>query len=45
VTDRIRVRLPQAHADLLVHADWIKAEVLAVELALDGDEPPAIEKA
>jgi isoleucyl-tRNA synthetase len=45
VTDRIRVRLPRSHEDLLAHADWIKGEVLAVELALDGDEPAAIEKA
>jgi isoleucyl-tRNA synthetase len=44
VTDRIRVRLPRSHEDLLAHADWIKGEVLAVELALDGDEPAAIEK-
>jgi isoleucyl-tRNA synthetase len=45
VVDRIRVQLPRAQADLLVHEDWIKNEVLAVEIALDGDEPPAIEKA
>jgi isoleucyl-tRNA synthetase len=44
VTDRIRVRLPQSERDLLVHEEWIKAEVLAVEVALDGDEPAAIEK-
>jgi isoleucyl-tRNA synthetase len=45
VTDRIRVRLPQAQADLLAHEDWIKGEVLAVELTVDGDETPAIEQA
>jgi isoleucyl-tRNA synthetase len=44
VTDRIRVRLPRSQSDLLAHEDWIKGEVLAVELALDGDEPVAIEK-
>jgi isoleucyl-tRNA synthetase len=36
LTDRIVVRLPQGEADLLAHADWIKNEVLAVELELDG---------
>jgi isoleucyl-tRNA synthetase len=36
LTDRIVVRLPQTDADLLAHADWIKDEVLAVELELDG---------
>ena len=36
LTDRIVVRLPQSEADLLGHADWIKSEVLAVELELDG---------
>ena len=36
LTDRIVVRLPQSDADLLAHADWIKNEVLAVELELDG---------
>ena len=33
VTDRIRVRLPRAKAELCAHGDWIKAEVLAVEIA------------
>jgi isoleucyl-tRNA synthetase len=32
LTDRIRVTLPQADADLLQHEDWIKEEVLATEL-------------
>jgi isoleucyl-tRNA synthetase len=36
LTDRIVVRLPQSDADVLAHADWIKGEVLAVELELDG---------
>ena len=29
LTDRIEVTLPAEHADLLAHADWIKAEALA----------------
>jgi isoleucyl-tRNA synthetase len=46
LTDRIRVTLPRAHAELLEHADWIKREVLAVELEADGAaEEPRIEKA
>ena len=36
LTDRIVVRLPRSEADLLRHADWIKSEVLAVELELNG---------
>jgi len=45
VTDRIRVTLPESLADVLPHAEWIKAEVLAVELAVDGaGEAPQIEK-
>ena len=46
LTDRISVRLPQADADLVErHADWIKAEVLAVSLETDGVEVPQIAKA
>ncbi len=46
LTDRISVRLPQADADLVErHADWIKAEVLAVSLETDGVEAPQIAKA
>jgi isoleucyl-tRNA synthetase len=46
LTDRIVVRLPQSDADLLAHADWIKGEVLAVELELDGGAAePEIAKA
>jgi isoleucyl-tRNA synthetase len=46
LTDRIVVRLPQSEADLLVHAEWIKGEVLAVELELDGGaSEPRIAKA
>jgi isoleucyl-tRNA synthetase len=36
LTDRIVVRLPRSDADLLAHADWIKNEVLALALELDG---------
>ncbi|HEY6032330.1 MAG TPA: class I tRNA ligase family protein, partial [Gaiellaceae bacterium] len=45
LTDRIRVFLPESDADLLEHADWIKDEVLAVEIQLDGaGGVPRIEK-
>jgi isoleucyl-tRNA synthetase len=37
LTDRIVVTLPAVDGDLLEHADRIKAEVLAVELRLDGE--------
>ena len=30
LTDRIALTIPSADADLLAHADWIKAETLAV---------------
>ncbi|HEY6055049.1 MAG TPA: class I tRNA ligase family protein, partial [Gaiellaceae bacterium] len=47
LTDRIRVFLPDSDADLLEHADWIKDEVLAVEIQTNGaaDATPRIEKA
>jgi isoleucyl-tRNA synthetase len=36
LTDRIHLRLPVEHADLLaVHGDWIASEVLAVSLVVD----------
>jgi hypothetical protein len=45
LTDRIAVTLPTADADLVErHADWIKAEVLAVSLDADGVEAPQIAK-
>ena len=44
LTDRIRVTLPASHADLLQHADWIKEEVLATELATDSVSEPQITK-
>jgi isoleucyl-tRNA synthetase len=45
LTDWIEVTLPAADADLVErHADWIKAEVLAVSLEADGVESPRIAK-
>ncbi len=43
LTDRIRVTLPASLADLLEHADWIKEEVLATEIATDSVSEPEIE--
>jgi isoleucyl-tRNA synthetase len=46
LTDRIVVTLPQDASDLLEHADWIKDEVLAVEIRADGGSgEPEIAKA
>jgi isoleucyl-tRNA synthetase len=46
LTDRITVTLPEADADLVAqHAEWIKAEVLAVSLETDGVAAPQIAKA
>jgi len=46
LTDRIVVTLPQAASDLLEHEDWIKEEVLAVEIRTDGESGrPEIAKA
>jgi isoleucyl-tRNA synthetase len=43
LTDRIAVTLPQSEADLVErHAEWIKAEVLAVSLETDGVAEPHI---
>jgi isoleucyl-tRNA synthetase len=36
LTDRIAVTLPAADEELLRHADWIMAEVLAVSIETDG---------
>jgi isoleucyl-tRNA synthetase len=44
LTDRIRLTLPEADADLLEHAEWIKDEVLAVELAVGDVAEPEITK-
>jgi isoleucyl-tRNA synthetase len=46
LTDRIVVTLPEAASDLLAHEDWIKDEVLAVEIRADGSSAePEIAKA
>jgi hypothetical protein len=38
LTDRIVLTLPEAQAELLSrHGDWIRDEVLATEIRLDGD--------
>jgi isoleucyl-tRNA synthetase len=44
LTDRIRLTLPAADADLLEHTDWIKDEVLATEVATDSVSEPKIWK-
>jgi hypothetical protein len=45
LTDRVRVVLPPAFADLLDHAPRIKEEVLAVSVDVhDAVAAPAIEK-
>jgi isoleucyl-tRNA synthetase len=45
LTDRIQVTLPASESDLVArHAEWIKAEVLAVSLDTDGGEAPQIAK-
>ena len=44
LTDRIELTVPEADADLLQHADWIKEEVLATEVAADSVGEPQIEK-
>ncbi|HKF14910.1 MAG TPA: isoleucine--tRNA ligase [Gaiellaceae bacterium] len=36
LTDRIVVTLPAADSDLLAHEEWIKREVLATEIRVDG---------
>ena len=37
LTDRILLTLPKAESELVArHGDWIKDEVLAVEIRLDG---------
>jgi isoleucyl-tRNA synthetase len=44
LTDRIRLTLPAAEADLLEYADWIRDEVLATEVVTDTVGEPEIEK-
>nr|MBA2295130.1 class I tRNA ligase family protein [Actinomycetota bacterium] len=45
LTDRIRLSIPAGDADLLEHADWIKAETLAETLAAEGGDAPTLMKA
>jgi isoleucyl-tRNA synthetase len=46
LTDRIVVTLPERDAELLAHEEWIKNEVLATEIRLDGGSAePQIAKA
>ena len=45
LTDRIRLAIPADDADLLEHADWIKAETLAESLDASGGGSVGIEKA
>jgi hypothetical protein len=45
LTDRIVLTLPQSHADVLEHEDWIKRETLAVRVETDSVESPQIAKA
>jgi len=44
LTDRIAVTLPDGHADLLTHKDWIKDEVLAVSVEAGPAAEPQIAK-
>ncbi|HEV3478642.1 MAG TPA: isoleucine--tRNA ligase [Gaiellaceae bacterium] len=46
LTDRIVVTLPPSESELLAHAEWIKGEVLAIDIRLDGGSgEPQIAKA
>ena len=38
LTDRIRLTIPEADADLLEHREWIARETLAVSVEADGSE-------
>jgi hypothetical protein len=42
LTERIALPIPARDTDLLEHADWIKAETLAVSLDADGDDAPEL---
>jgi hypothetical protein len=46
LTDRVVLRLPEEHADLVeAFSDWISAEVLATSIVVVGDlETPQLEK-
>ena len=45
LTDRITLTLPKSEADLLQHEQWIKDEVLAVEIRNESVTGPEIAKA
>ncbi|HEU4970679.1 MAG TPA: class I tRNA ligase family protein, partial [Gaiellaceae bacterium] len=45
LTDRIALTIPRADADLLAHAEWIKAETLATTLDANGGDAPTIVRA
>ena len=45
LVDRIHLHLPASDADLLDHADWIAAEVLAVSVDLSTDDEIRLERA
>jgi isoleucyl-tRNA synthetase len=45
LSDRITLTIPEGDADLLEHADWIKAETLAVSLEAGSGTAPQIVKA
>jgi isoleucyl-tRNA synthetase len=44
LADRITLTLPQSERDLLAHEEWIKDEVLAVEIRTDSVAGPQIAK-
>ena len=45
LTDRIKLTLPAADADLLDHADWLATETLAVSVELSADDGIRLERA
>ena len=45
LTDRIALTIPARDADLLEHADWIKAETLAVTVEANGGDAPVFARA
>jgi isoleucyl-tRNA synthetase len=45
LTDRIALSIPARDADLLEHADWIKAETLAVSVDANRGDAPVIARA
>ena len=45
LTDRIRLTLPEADADLTQYTDWIAEEVLAIEIVFRDVSEPQIAQA